>query len=109
MESVIDFGFIRAFGNGTLSINDQSTSQTNGSVHIFDTSNMAGGPISSITGFADPVSGSWVKSDAATWQADITNQRVDFAQLVGSPQIKYSIGAGILQGPVDALVFPGHR
>ena len=44
------------------------------------------------------------------WQADITNQRVDFATLVGSPQIKYSIGYGVLQGPVDALVFPaGNR
>jgi hypothetical protein len=103
-------GGIRALGNGKLSINDQSTSQFNGSVHIFDTSNMAGGPIASITGFADPVSGSWIKSDAATWQADISNQRVEFAKLVGSPQIKYSIGYGVLQGPEDALVFPaGNR
>ncbi|MGB8519997.1 MAG: hypothetical protein WCD38_07500 [Candidatus Tumulicola sp.] len=106
----IDFpGGIRALGNGKLSINDQSTSQTSGTVHIFNTSNMAGGPISTITGFDDPVSGSWVKSDAATWQADITTQRVDFAKLTGSPQIKYSVGAGVLQGPEDALVFPGNR
>ena len=77
-------GGIRAFGNGMLSINDQSASQSNGSVHVFNTSNMAGGPIASITGFADPVSGSWIGSDAAMWQADITTQRVDFAKLVGS-------------------------
>ena len=103
-------GGIRAFGNGMLSINDQSTSQFDGSVHIFDTSNMAGGPISSITGFADPVSGSWVNSDAAMWQADISNQRVEYAKLTGSPQIKYSIGAGVLEGPEDAFVFPsGNR
>ncbi len=99
-------GGIRAFGHGLLSINDQSSSQFDGSVHIFDTSNMAGGPISSITGFADPVSGSWAKSDAATWQADISNQRVEYASLVGSPQIKYSIGSGVLLGPEDAFVFP---
>jgi hypothetical protein len=99
-------GGIRAFGNGLLSINDQSTSQYDGSVHIFDASNMAGGPISSITGFADPVSGSWVNSDLAMWQADITNQNVEHATLAGNPQIKYSIGSGLLQGPVDAFVFP---
>ncbi len=103
-------GGIRALGNGLLSINDQSASQTNGSVEVFNGSNMAGGPVSTITGFADPVSGSWIKSDAATWQADISNQRVDYATLAGSPQIRYSIGVGVLQGPVDALVFPhGNR
>lgn len=62
------------------------------------------GPISSIAGFADPVSGSWDKSDKAMWQADITAQLVDFASLAGTPQIKYSIGSGVLYGPVDALV-----
>ncbi|HXO18215.1 MAG TPA: hypothetical protein VN909_08585, partial [Candidatus Dormibacteraeota bacterium] len=93
------------FGKGLLSINDQSSSQSGGSVQIFDTSNMAGGPIASITGFADPVSGSWDRSDKAMWQADITDQRVDFASLAGTPQIKYSIGSGVLYGPVDALVF----
>ena len=98
-------GGIRAFGKGLLSINDQSASQFDGSVHIFDTANMAGGPISSMTGFADPVSGSWNKADKAMWQADISNQRVEYAQLAGSPQIRFSIGAGVLYGPVDALVF----
>ena len=98
-------GGIRAFAKGLLSINDQSSSQSDGSVQIFNTSNMNGGPISTITGFADPVSGSWIKSDHAMWQADITNQRVDYAKLVGTPQIKYSIGYGVLQGPVDAFIF----
>jgi len=103
-------GGIRAFGKGLLSINDQSASQFDGSVYVLDRNNIAGGPISSMTGFADPVSGSWIKSDKATWQADISNQRVEYAKLVGSPQIKYSIGAGVLYGPVDALVFPaGNR
>ena len=99
-------GGIRAFGKGLLSINDQSVSQFDGSVHVFDTANMAGGPISSMTGFADPVSGSWIKSDKAMWQADISNQRVEYAKLKGSPQIRYSIGGGVLYGPIDALVFP---
>jgi hypothetical protein len=63
-------------------------------------------PILTITGFADPVSGSWNPSDGATWQADLTNQNVELAKLVGSPQIKYAIGSGVLEGPVDALVFP---
>jgi hypothetical protein len=106
-------GGIRALGNGLLSINDQSTSQFNGSVHIFNTANMSGGPLRSITGFADPVSGSWTTSvstetaaDKATWQADISNQRVEYATLVGNPQIKFSIGSGVLLGPVDAFVFP---
>ena len=67
---------------------------------------MAGGPISSITGFADPVSGSWGSSHDATWQADISNQRVEYAKPVGSPQVKYSIGSGVLLGPEDALAFP---
>ena len=97
-------GGIRSLGKGLLSINDQSSSQSDGSVQIFDTSNMAGGPISSITGFADPVSGSWNKADTAMWQADITDQRVDYATLAGTPQIRYSIGSGVLYGPVDALV-----
>ncbi len=98
-------GGIRAFGKGLLSINDQSTSQFDGSVRIFDTSNMNAGPISSITGFDDPVSGSWNKAGTAMWQADITDQRVYYATLTGSPQIRYSVGAGILYGPIDALVF----
>jgi hypothetical protein len=99
-------GGIRAFGDGMLSIDDQSTSQTNGSVQIFNTANMAGGPVSSIPGFDDPVSGSWNKRGLETWQADITTQRVDYAKLTGSPQIKYSIGSGVLQDPIDAFVFP---
>ncbi len=99
-------GGIRAFGKGLLAINDQSNSQFDGSVHIFNAADMAAGPIASITGFADPVSGSWTRDHAATWQADITNQDVEFAKLLGSPQIKYAIGLGVLQGPVDALIFP---
>jgi hypothetical protein len=99
-------GGIRSFGKGMLSINDQSASQFDGSVHIFDSANMAGGSVSTITGFADPVSGSWTKSHVATWQADISNQSVEYAKLKGSTQIKYSIGAGVLWGPEDALVFP---
>ncbi|MGC1761083.1 MAG: hypothetical protein WA742_17185 [Candidatus Cybelea sp.] len=99
-------GGIRALGKGLLSINDQSVSQFSGSVQIFQTSNMAGGPIARMTGFADPVSGSWNSSHTATWQADISNQSVEFAKLLGSPQIKYSIGAGVLEGPEDALFFP---
>ena len=89
-----------------IAIDDQSATQSNGSVQIFNSANMAAGPVSTITGFADPVSGSWIKSDAATWQADIVNQTVDFAKVTGTPQIKYSLGAGILYGPEDALVFP---
>jgi hypothetical protein len=99
-------GGIRSFGKGMLSINDQSASQLDGSVHIFDSANMAGGSVSTITGFADPVSGSWTKSHVATWQADISNQSVEYAKLKGTTQIKYSIGAGVLWGPEDALVFP---
>ena len=103
-------GGIRALGNGLLSINDQSASQSNGSVYLFNASNMAGGPVSSITGFADPVSGSWARLDGATWQADITNGRVEYAKPSASPQIRYSIGSGVLGGPVDAFVFPaGNR
>jgi streptogramin lyase len=99
-------GGIRAIERGRLSINDQSTSQFDGTVQIFDTSNMAAGPVKTITGFADPVSGSWGPNDKGTWQADISNQNVEFAQPKGSPQIKYTIGGGVLQGPVDAYVFP---
>ncbi|MGB6521174.1 MAG: hypothetical protein WBE83_05325 [Candidatus Cybelea sp.] len=103
-------GGIRAFGKNLLSIDDQSVSQANGSVQIFQASNMVAGPIAKISGFADPVSGSWGRSDTATWQADITNQRVEYAKLLGSPQIKYWVGAGVLQGPEDAVVFPvGNR
>ena len=99
-------GGIRALGNGQLSINDQSNNQASGSVEIFNTANMGGGPVSTITGFYDPVSGSWNKRDMETWQADITSQLVYYAKLTGSPQIKYAIGAGVLQGPIDALLFP---
>ncbi|MFY9631792.1 MAG: hypothetical protein WAJ94_09340 [Candidatus Cybelea sp.] len=103
-------GGIRAFGKGLLSIDDQSVNQASGSVQVFQASNIVAGPIARISGFADPVSGSWGRSDTATWQADITNQRVEYAKLLGSPQIKYFIGAGVLQGPEDALVFPvGNR
>ena len=99
-------GGIRTLAHGMIAINDQSATQSNGSVQIFNSANMAAGPVSTITGFADPVSGSWIKSDAATWQADIVNQTVDFAKVAGTPQIKYSLGAGILYGPEDTLVFP---
>jgi hypothetical protein len=99
-------GGVRALKKGLISINDQSNSQYNGVVYVFNTANMAGGPISTITGFADPASGSWNISDGATWQADISNQDVEFAKLLGNPQIKYAVGSGVLQGPIDALIFP---
>jgi hypothetical protein len=103
-------GGIRSFGKGMLTINDQSSSQFDGTVNIFDSSNMAAGPVSTISGFADPVSGSLTKSHKATWQADISNQVVEYAQLGGSQKIKFSIGAGTLLGPEDAVVFPsGNR
>ena len=98
-------GGIRSFGKGMLMINDQSNSQFDGTVNIFDSSNMAAGPVSTVSGFADPVSGSIITSHKATWQADISNQRVEYAQLGGSQKIKFSIGAGVLQGPEDAVVF----
>jgi hypothetical protein len=103
-------GGIRSFGKGMLMINDQSSSQFNGTVNIFDSSNMAAGPVSTISGFADPVSGSLIASHTATWQADISNQRVEYAQIGGNQRIKFSIGAGELYGPEDAVVFPsGNR
>jgi hypothetical protein len=99
-------GGIRALRDGRLSINDQSNDQFSGSVHIFDKSNLNAGPLWSITGFADPASGSWSERDKATWQADITHQDVEFAERKGPTQIKYSIGGGVLQGPIDAVIFP---
>jgi hypothetical protein len=99
-------GGIRSFGNGQLSINDQSNSQFDGTVDVFDSSNMAAGPTSIITGFADPVSGSWLKSHKATWQADISNAVVEFAKVAKTPAIQYSVGAGVLWGPEDAVIFP---
>ena len=99
-------GGIRALKNGLLSIDDQSANQTNGSVDIFNTSNMAGGPISTITGFADPESGSWGRLDVGTWQADMVSLRVDYAKPAASPQVRFSIGYGLLSGPADAFVFP---
>jgi hypothetical protein len=103
-------GGIRSFGKGMLMINDQSNSQFDGTVNIFDSSNMAAGPVSTVSGFADPVSGSIITSHKATWQADISNQRVEYAQLGGAQKIKFTIGAGVLQGPEDAVVFPsGNR
>jgi hypothetical protein len=103
-------GGIRSFGNGMLMINDQSSSQFDGTVNIFDSSNMAAGPVSTITGFADPVSGSLTASHKATWQADISNQRVEYAQIGGHQKVKFAIGAGELYGPEDAVLFPsGNR
>ena len=104
-------GGIRAFGNG-LALHQRPKREPVRRKRLISSTrnNMAGGPISSMTGFADPVSGSWNKADKAMWQADISNQRVEYAQLAGSPQIRFSIGAGVLYGPVDALVFPaGNR
>ena len=102
-------GGIRILGNGLISINDQSTSQFNGLVQIFNRANMTAGPVSTISGFLDPVSGSWTVSGQATWQADISNLQVDYATLTGTPQIKYAVGAGVLLGPVDALIFPVNK
>jgi hypothetical protein len=103
-------GGIRSFGKGMLEINDQSQSQFDGNVYVFDSANLAAGPVTTITGFADPVSGSLTKLHNATYQADISNANVEYAKITGNPHIEYSIGDGVLWGPVDAIVFPsGNR